>query len=219
MSYTIESWIDEMNILKSDKMARKRTAKSLDRKLGDFFIRQLADLIEGAFLFSVSSEKYRDELTDIYMMYSDSANDEWMQNKSRRFANQVQDSTENAVREVSGKPEFTQAVLFGIPMKKSDVPKRVIDALSQDRATRIAMNEANIIHNYKRHMELVKTQLTHTWDATLDEVTRPHHWAADGMTVPVDEPFVIAGEKMMFPGDDSLGATAKNLINCRCVEL
>lgn len=219
MDYTIEDWIDEMNILKSDKTKRIKTAKSIEKEMENFFIRQLADLVAGAFLAVVTSEMYRDMLTDMYMAYSDSDSDIWMKNRARRFANEIQNTTEDVVRGQDNPPEFTQAILFGIPIKKSSIPQKVLKALSKDRATRIAMNETNVIHNYKHHMELAKTQFTHTWDATIDSVTRPHHFEADGLTVPIDEPFVIAGEKMLFPGDDSLGATAKNLINCRCVEL
>lgn len=219
MDYTIETWIDEMNLLKSEKKSRIKTAYDIERELGDFFKKQLSDLVDGVFLISVTSEEYRKRLAEIYMKHSDSPSDEWMLNKAKRFAEQIEDATENVVRNIDSKPEFTQAVVFGIPMKKKDVPQKVKDILSSDRAKRVAMNETNVIHNYKHHVKLAKTQLTHTWDATLDEVTRPHHWVADGLTVPVDEPFVVGGERMMFPGDDSLGATAKNLINCRCIEL
>lgn len=219
MVYTIESWIDEMNILKADKRKRIDTAKSLDKELGKFFIRQLSDFERGVFLTEISSESYRDMLMDLYMTYSDSVTDEWMLNKSRRFADQIQNTTESTIRGIEGGSAFAATLLFGSPIKRKDIPKKVLETLSQDRATRIAMNETNIIHNYKHHMELRKTQITHTWDATLDEVTRPHHWEADGKTVPINEPFIIAGERLMFPGDDSLGATAKNLINCRCIEL
>ena len=219
MVYTIESWIDEMNILKADKTARIDTARSLDKELGKFFIRQLSDFERGLFLTEVSSESYRDMLIDLYMMYSDSATDEWMLNKSQRFADQIQKTTESTIRGIEGGSAFTSTLLFGSPIMRKDIPKKVLETLSQDRAMRIAMNETNIIHNYKHHIELSKNQITHTWDATLDAVTRPHHWDADGKTVPINEPFVIAGERLMFPGDDSLGATAKNLINCRCIEL
>lgn len=218
MAYTIERWIDEMNLLKSDKAKRIKTAHRIESALTEFFIRQLKDIVEGVFLFTVSSESYRDELADIYMTYSDSK-DEWMRGRARRFADEIQNTTEKAAR-VSTDPEYISNILFGIPLKnEKSVPKNIRDLLSQDRAARIAMNETNVIHNYLHHMKLRETQITHTWDATLDEFTRPHHFEADGLTVPIDEPFVIAGERMLFPGDDSLGATAKNLINCRCIEL
>lgn len=218
MDYTIERWIDEMNLLKSDKSKRIKTAHGIEDALVKLFIQQLKDIVEGIFLFSVSSESYRDELTDIYIAYSDSE-DEWMRGRARRFADEIQNTTEKTAR-VSTNSEYISNILFGIPLKsENSVPKNVRDILSKDRAMRIAMNETNVIHNYLHHMKLRETQITHTWDATLDEFTRPHHFEADGLTVPIDEPFVIAGERMMFPGDDSLGATAKNLINCRCIEL
>lgn len=42
------------------------------------------------------------------------------------------------------------------------------------------------------------------------------HVAADGQTVPVGQPFLVSGEFLMYPGDRSRGASAGNIINCRC---
>lgn len=49
--------------------------------------------------------------------------------------------------------------------------------------------------------------------------TRPDHLAADGQTVANDEPFVVGGELLMYPGDDSMGASAGNIINCSCTSI
>lgn len=54
------------------------------------------------------------------------------------------------------------------------------------------------------------------WVATADDRTRDEHLNADGQEVPNDEPFEVGGEQMMYPGDISLGASAWNVINCRC---
>lgn len=54
------------------------------------------------------------------------------------------------------------------------------------------------------------------WHSTLDMVTRPAHIFADGQITEVEDPFIVGAQKMMFPGDDSLGADAGNIINCRC---
>lgn len=135
MDYTIEDWIDEMNILKSDKTKRIKTAKSIEKEMENFFIRQLADLVAGAFLAAVTSEMYRDMLTDMYMAYSDSDSDTWMKNRARRFANEIQNTTEDAVRGQDNPLEFTQAILFGIPIKKSSIPQKVLKVLSKDMAT------------------------------------------------------------------------------------
>ena len=52
------------------------------------------------------------------------------------------------------------------------------------------------------------------WVATSDARTRPDHAAADGQEVPNDEPFIVGGEEMMYPGDVSMGCSAWNVINC-----
>ena len=54
------------------------------------------------------------------------------------------------------------------------------------------------------------------WVAILDNVTRIGHAEADGQVVPIDEPYEVEGEQLMYPGDMSLGASIDNVINCRC---
>lgn len=54
------------------------------------------------------------------------------------------------------------------------------------------------------------------WISTDDHRTREEHEVANGQEVPIDEPFIISGEKLMFPGDISCGASGWNTINCRC---
>ena len=55
------------------------------------------------------------------------------------------------------------------------------------------------------------------WIATTDGRVREDHLAMNGVEVPQDEPFVLPnGDKLMFPGDISLGASPENTINCRC---
>ena len=56
---------------------------------------------------------------------------------------------------------------------------------------------------------------TKTWVISGNN-TRPAHAEMDGMTVDEDEPFIVDGEEMMFPRDDSMGASAGNIINCAC---
>ena len=54
------------------------------------------------------------------------------------------------------------------------------------------------------------------WITMLDDHTRAAHAEADAQEVDIDEPFEVDGEELMMPGDDSLGASEENLINCRC---
>lgn len=57
------------------------------------------------------------------------------------------------------------------------------------------------------------------WQSMDDELVRPWHATANGQTVLISEPFIVDGEKLMFPGDGSMGASARNLCHCRCISL
>lgn len=52
------------------------------------------------------------------------------------------------------------------------------------------------------------------WIATLDPRTRDAHADADGQEVGLDEPFVVGGESLDYPGDPA--GSPENVINCRC---
>lgn len=52
------------------------------------------------------------------------------------------------------------------------------------------------------------------WDATLDDAVRPEHAVLDGVRVPLDGTWNMAGYKVSHPGDPSLPASL--VINCRC---
>jgi len=55
------------------------------------------------------------------------------------------------------------------------------------------------------------------WLASIDERTREAHAEADGQVVNTHEAFMVDGEEMEYPGDP--GASAENVINCRCTVL
>lgn len=59
-------------------------------------------------------------------------------------------------------------------------------------------------------------ELGKTWVDVGDDVVRPHHSEASGQRVAADEPFLVRGEQLMYPGDASMGAALDNVINCRC---
>lgn len=54
------------------------------------------------------------------------------------------------------------------------------------------------------------------WDTMIDGRERPAHNAANGQRVPLNTPFTVGGEQLSYPRDTSLGASASNVINCRC---
>lgn len=68
-----------------------------------------------------------------------------------------------------------------------------------------------------RRGEMDAGDVTKEWDATGDARTREEHLLMEGQTVPLLMPFTFPdGSQAQYPSDDSLGAPASNLIQCRC---
>lgn len=94
-------------------------------------------------------------------------------------------------------------------------------AFSRTRAERIARTEVvgtSNAANFFGALNFVPDLDTKTWIATRDRRTRRTHREA-GRTqidIPYSEPFSVGGSLLMFPGDPTLGAAAKEIIQCRC---
>ena len=54
------------------------------------------------------------------------------------------------------------------------------------------------------------------WVTVGDQNVRDSHVLADSQTQDVSKPFTVEGQLLRYPGDTSLGASAANVINCRC---
>lgn len=219
--YDPVKYFDEMNIFKDDKKRRTETAKEFINALMNFLKAQYRDLLSGFFLYEKSSAEYENELMDLYFtMIPEYQYETEVREKAYRFAKYIQEATERAVANANGNDAYIMSRMTGGMMKEEDVPQSVKRMFSEVRATEIALNETNWIYNWINHQNLVdKKQTTHTWVSMRDERVRVSHWEADGQTVPINEPFIVNGHKMMFPGDDSLGAPIDEIINCRCIEL
>ena len=63
---------------------------------------------------------------------------------------------------------------------------------------------------------VVLAVLWKTWRTAGDKLVRDLHKKVNGQRVKMSEPFVVNGESLMYPGDSSRGASAGNIINCRC---
>lgn len=57
------------------------------------------------------------------------------------------------------------------------------------------------------------------WVASMDSRTRKSHRLADLQQRVLGEPFNVGKYLMMYPGDGSLGAPAKEIIHCRCTTI
>lgn len=125
-----------------------------------------------------------------------------------------------------GKRQITANVTSGILQGKSigkiasdlqrDIPE--MNRTSAVRAARTAVTRAENAGRQDAADDLEKRGviLEKEWIAIIDGRTRHAHRRADGQRVENDEPFIVGGEKLMFPGDDSMGASGWNIYNCRC---
>ncbi len=99
------------------------------------------------------------------------------------------------------------------------------------RPTTIAMTETGFATEGARNIEsqTVGTQaagliqIQKMWITVGDGKVRPqqggvfNHVGADRQLVPENDPFIVSGQRLMFPTDRSLGASVGNTINCRCI--
>lgn len=98
------------------------------------------------------------------------------------------------------------------------VPK--FEGITYRRSVTIARTEATYARNlgfqdlYTNNPFVTKKK----WKSLHDKDVRIEHMQADGQVVKKSEPFIVGGERLMFPGDTSMGASAENIINCRCRE-
>lgn len=88
--------------------------------------------------------------------------------------------------------------------------------LSNDRAMFISECEANSILNYRQYSKAVKAGKTKKkWIDVGDKRERKTHLEVGETTLP-NEPFSVGDSLLQFPKDTSLGASADEIVNCRC---
>ena len=97
----------------------------------------------------------------------------------------------------------------------ADDPKDVAYWYSQDRAKLNAENEANSIFNYDEYRQAIFDGYTFKrWITMRDERVRKTHAEVDGVTIPIEDYFVVGDSLMRFPHDEEGGP--EETVNCRC---
>lgn len=117
----------------------------------------------------------------------------------------------------------TSSILQGKSIKgMADDLQTRIPTMNRDSAIRTARTAVTNAQNAGRQdsyvaAEKMGIEMEKEWVAALDSRTRPEHAEADGQVVPIDEPFIVGGEKLMYPGDRS--GSPWNVYNCRCTQI
>ena len=89
-------------------------------------------------------------------------------------------------------------------------------AIGRARGAVIARTESHSAGNYgaTKAAEDTGLPMRKEWISAQGERTREDHAAVDGQIRPLDAPFDVGGEALMYPGDPS--GSAGTVINCRC---
>lgn len=88
---------------------------------------------------------------------------------------------------------------------------------SNDRAVYVAENEANTNFEYIDFQKAKKAGKTKKqWATMRDKRVRHTHAELEGVTIPIDETFLVGNGIMAYPKDSSFDAPAEEIVNCRC---
>lgn len=103
-----------------------------------------------------------------------------------------------------------------IPLISQTETQDAAEATKQIRAEAMAGVEPFPVSGRVRQPLEGELDIACTWDTITDGRERAAHRQANGQTISITEVFIVAGERLRFPGDPSLGASISNLARCRC---
>jgi hypothetical protein len=115
--------------------------------------------------------------------------------------------------------DITKQIIDTTFERLSSEDKNITDDyyLSNDRAMFISECEANSILNYRQYSKAVKSGKTKKkWIDVGDKRERKTHLEVGETTLSIGEPFSVGDSLLQFPKDTSLGASADEIVNCRC---
>ena len=125
---------------------------------------------------------------------------------------------QRANEEAAGAPPVVIAATAGIILRQLVKSREgaIANVQTQAPAEEAKRQEAVALGRAdgKQEDEIVKT-----WQTVGDADVRIAHVAANGQQRTGNAAFSVGGEDLRFPGDTSLGASAANVINCRCAAI
>ena len=226
-----ELYFAVMLITNPQKAIRILTAEDWENFFMDLFDDEWEDIFNGTFL--KNEDIYIDRIVDKYLDTTGvliTSNDSYSReviDKAYKTATQIQETTKKNILNAPivgiGKStpddsdELRNFILAGIAFSASLFNTDEIKKwFSKDRANLIALNEANWIYNHEEYFEALASKKTKTWHTALDEKVRLTHIEQEGKTIPIDDYFHVGTSLMLYPLDTSMGASAGEIINCRC---
>lgn len=141
----------------------------------------------------------------------------WIQNEGLLKAKDLTETTMLGIRGI-----IEQGQLEGLGSRAiANLIRKNTAGISRTRAIVIARTETHNAATFagQEAARSMRVKMTKAWLAHPGGRTRPTHFEANGQTVDLDETYTVGGFKMMRPGDDSFGAPAGEIVQCRCGEI
>jgi SPP1 gp7 family putative phage head morphogenesis protein len=135
----------------------------------------------------------------------------WINETVSRKVVGINNTTRNRIRHI-----IRIGIEEGLPYREIASRLTLIGKISSiKRAKNIAWTETHTTAN-KGSFEMAREMKMKfkEWLSAKDERTRHDHRLANGQRVEIDDPFIVMGEALQFPGDPD--GSAENVIRCRC---
>lgn len=189
----MDEFFDLMDITEEQKEKRKEVAREMRSTLLLLFALCFATLKAGYDDYAFILTMFYDNLLEIATKYS--RDDAYI----REYADQVSNDI------------FSITMLHNEPLTEDNY------YFSDERASGIAVNEANSVLNYEELAEAYESGATHkTWHTMKDKWVRKEHSRLEGKTIPLEEKFHVGNSELMFPRDEVNCDDLADISNCRC---
>lgn len=205
-------WVGEMNLSPKEKYLRIAMITDFEMRLRQIFEKENqiinSGLSEREILYAIALltipiiNQYRSVAQNYYTQYVNLLAsgggsglpefDSWIKNHSVDMAKWIQQTTSE---------NYNDSNIF-----------------SDDRIKTISRSEINALCELATLDSFYKNGYSKKkWICFVDGKERKSHNLANGQVRSLKEPFHVGNSLMMFPQDSSLGAGAKEIVNCRCI--
>ena len=117
-------------------------------------------------------------------------------------------------------PKIQEGIREGKSLgKTTESLKTEFKDMTKGQLTKISRTETQSTYNQSKFETMMQSKAVtgKRWKSSGRSNSRRAHKKANGQTVAVEEPFIVDGEKLMYPGDPD--GSVDNIVNCACTML
>lgn len=221
-----QTWYSKMDIPEKDKKRRVDLSLEFAEIFIIFFELILNEEIEAERYTEWLSERLNAVATNHIGVENIAFINDW----SRQEAEHIVEITEKNLSKVTDKPEETKAEPTDETKEDASEKQKTIkfeefdEEIAEDeywtsdiRSILVGIECATSVENYREMYDAIEHKYKRkVWMTEADDRVRPTHEEVDRTDIPINELFQVGDSYMLFPGDITHGASAKEIDNCRC---